>query len=128
MSSSAKFSRIAAAVALSIGLSTTAMAQETSSGVRGTIVNESGAIVEGAVITVTDTRTGQSRTYNSESNGAFSARGLRVGGPYTISVTDSEGTRTVKDIFLTLGETSNIEISLQPADVERIVVLVWVDV
>ncbi len=122
MSSSAKFSRIAAAVALSIGLSTTAMAQETSSGVRGTIVNESGAIVEGAVITVTDTRTGQSRTYNSESNGAFSARGLRVGGPYTISVTDSEGTRTVKDIFLTLGETSNIEISLQPADVERIVV------
>jgi len=122
MNFKSKLSRVAIAVAVSAGLAGTAIAQETSSGIRGTIVTESGAIVDGATITITDQRTGQTRTYESESNGAFSARGLRVGGPYTINVTDSSGSRTVEDVYLSLGESSSIDISLQPTDVERIVV------
>lgn len=122
MNFKAKLSKVALAVTLSAGLAGPVLAQETSSGVRGIIVNDAGTIVDGAKITVTDQRTGQTRTYESESNGAFSARGLRVGGPYTISVTDDEGSRVVEDVYLTLGETSSLQISLQPADVERIVV------
>ncbi len=53
MRTSAKFSRIAAAVALSIGLSSTAMAQVTSSELNGKIMGPQGNPAAGTVVTVT---------------------------------------------------------------------------
>jgi outer membrane receptor for ferrienterochelin and colicin len=118
-----KLNRIALAVAISVGLSTAAMAQETSSAIRGTVVTEAGEIVSGAVITLIDTRTGSARQLEAGDNGSFTARGLRVGGPYTLVVEDSKGSRTIEDVFINLGESANLTISLVPASsVERIVV------
>lgn len=117
-----KLNRVAMAVALSVGLSATAMAQETSSGVRGTIVSPTGGIVDSAQVKITDTRTGQVKVITSTDDGAFSLRNLRVGGPYIIEVTDELGTRTVNEIFLQLGEVATLNIDLQSADVETITV------
>ncbi|MFC4700372.1 TonB-dependent receptor domain-containing protein [Glaciecola siphonariae] len=118
-----KLNKIAVAVALSVGLSTAAMAQETSSTIRGTIQTESGQTVTGAKITVIDNRTNSSREFTSSDTGAFTIRGLRIGGPYTVIVEDELGSRTVEGVFANLGEDANLTINLIAAsDVERITV------
>ncbi|WP_417686706.1 TonB-dependent receptor [Pseudidiomarina gelatinasegens] len=117
-----KPSRIAAAVALAIGLSATATAQETSSSVRGVIVSQqTGEALSNASVLLTDERTGSSRTLTANDNGLFSARGLAVGGPYTVVVTDSMGNQErLENVFLTLGETENLNIAVEQQSVERI--------
>ncbi|WP_395344814.1 TonB-dependent receptor [Ningiella sp. W23] len=118
-----KLNKIAVAVALSVGLSTAAMAQETSSTIRGTIQTESGQTVTDAKITVIDNRTNSVREFTSSSTGSFTVRGLRLGGPYTVIVEDELGSRTIEGVFANLGESTNLTIDLIPAsDVERITV------
>ncbi len=117
-----KLSRIALAVVMAVGMSNVAVAQ-TSSGIRGTVSTNSGEIVAGAAITLTDTRTGTVKMLTTGTSGRFSAKGLRVGGPYTITIKDAAGDRTVNDIFLNLGEPASIDIDLtNSADIETITV------
>jgi len=116
-----RLSRISGAVIFALGLSTSAMAADTtSSSIRGNVVAESGEIVSGATITVTDTRTGSVKTFTSNASGTFSARGLQVGGPYTIEVRDAKGTKVLNDVFLTLGDTLNLNLALESDQVETI--------
>ena len=117
-----KLNRIAIAVAMSIGISTAAFAQETSSGIAGKIVGPQGAPAAGTVITITHVPSGTTRTATVNDAGQFSANGLRVGGPYTIKV-DSEtyDDTTISEVFLTLGETLPLNLSLgAEQSVERI--------
>lgn len=108
-----KLNRIAIAVAMSIGMSTAAMAQETSAGIGGTVLSANGQAVAGATIVITDTRTGSVRTLSSTGTGRYNLRGLRVGGPYTVTVTDSGSSKTVEDVYLTLGDNLSLDLSLQ---------------
>ncbi|MDZ4373663.1 MAG: TonB-dependent receptor, partial [Phenylobacterium sp.] len=48
-------------------------------------------------------------------------RGLRVGGPYSITASSSAGTRTLEGVFLTLGQQTRLDISME-AEVEELVV------
>ncbi len=57
-----RFNRVAAAVAISIGLSSTAMAQVTSSELNGKIVGPQGNPAAGTVVTVTHVPTGAVKT------------------------------------------------------------------
>lgn len=124
MKTSAKLSRIAAAVALSVGLSTTAMAQVTSSELNGQILAPNGSPAVGTVIKVTHVPTGAVKTVTVNSGGTFNLRGLRVGGPYTIEIdSDEYADQTISDVYLELGESASIERSLESAaDYENIVV------
>ncbi|MBT0585919.1 TonB-dependent receptor [Alteromonas oceanisediminis] len=117
-----KLSRVAIAVAMTAGLSSVAMAQETTSGISGTVLTESGSVVAGATIRITDMRNGSTRTIESNNTGRYNLRGLQVGGPYTIEVTDESGSRTINDVFLTLGETLPLNVGLEAQNVERIAV------
>jgi len=111
-----RLSHIAGAVVIALGLSTSAMAADTTSaGIRGNVVSPAGELVSGAEITVFDHRTGNVRTINSNDTGSFSARGLQVGGPYTISVKSGAGEKVINDVFLTLGDTLNLSLDLQQA-------------
>ena len=124
MRTSAKFSRIAAAVALSIGLSSTAMAQVTSSELNGKIVGPQGNPAAGTVVTVTHVPTGAVKTVTVNNGGTFSLRGLRVGGPYKVVIDSDEfADQTINDVYLELGESASIERMLEPAaQYENIVV------
>ncbi|MHC6648460.1 TonB-dependent receptor [Alteromonas sp. HB246098] len=124
MRTSAKFSRIAAAVALSIGLSSTAMAQVTSSELNGKIVGPQGNPAVGTVVTVTHVPTGAVKTVTVNNGGTFSLRGLRVGGPYKVVIDSDEfADQTINDVYLELGESASIERMLEPAaQYENIVV------
>lgn len=118
-----KPSRIAAAVALAIGISASAYAQDTASSLRGVITTEAGTTVANANVVVTDQRTGTTRTLTTNESGTFSARGLQVGGPYRIEATDpTTGVTTVEEVFLTLGDTSNVNLMFESQNVERITV------
>ncbi|MEL7027608.1 MAG: TonB-dependent receptor [Pseudomonadota bacterium] len=114
MKLSQKLAAGAAVSALSVFYVGAATAQETSSAIRGTVVAPDGTPVAGTEVTITDTRTGSSRTVTTANNGSFSARGLRVGGPYTVEVDSATfADTTVSEIFLDLGDTYSVVVALQ---------------
>ncbi|MBB3033961.1 TonB-dependent receptor [Alteriqipengyuania lutimaris] len=73
-------------------------AQQITSGIEGFVTDADGTPIVGATVTVTDTRTGQTRTLTTSNGGAFRANNLVSGGPYTITATapNFEG-QTVED-------------------------------
>ena len=104
-------------------VSVAGFAQQTTSGIRGTITGPDASPATGATVTVTDTRTGGSRSSVTSATGQFSVQGLRVGGPYTVSIDSSQySNQSVTDIYLSLGETFSFNIALSPSQVEEIVV------
>jgi outer membrane receptor for ferrienterochelin and colicin len=76
----------AAALSIATVVATPAMAQQITTGIEGSIVDENGAPVVGATVEITDTRTGATRTITTGTSGSFNASGLTTGGPYTVSV------------------------------------------
>jgi len=91
----------------------TVIAQQTTGSVRGTLSTPNGEPIVGANVIVTDTRSGTSRTVQSNENGVFNARDLIVGGPYTIDVTaDSYRGTTVTDVFTKTTGASAFDITL----------------
>lgn len=118
-----KIKVLAFAVTLALAITDQALAQETASALRGVVTTEAGTLVSDASIRLTDTRNGTSRTLLTNNTGTFSARGLQVGGPYQIIVTSPEGlTKTIDNVFLTLGDTQNLNVVLPQVNIERIAV------
>lgn len=108
------FKRTALAAAIAMGLSGAAIAQETSSSIRGVVTTESGQMVSDATIQIRDERTGSVKTLRSNEQGTFSSRGMPVGGPYTIVVEGPEGrNQVVEDVYLTLGDSQNVNVRLE---------------
>lgn len=105
-----------AAVALTTAFATVAtpvMAQQTTSDLRGVITDDSGAPISGARVSVTDTRTGTTRTATTDSQGRFSARNLSTTGEYRVSA--SAGgfqSEAVDGVRLSLGDTTVVSIDL----------------
>jgi hypothetical protein len=90
-----------------------AFAQETTSSVRGTVESTSGPVA-GATVTITHEPSGTTTTSTTDADGSFSANGLRVGGPFTVTV-DAEGFEqgNVTDLSLTAGQAVRLPIVLQ---------------
>ena len=125
MNKKTQFSRIAIAVALSIGVATTAVAATgQSSAMRGTVVGPQGNPAAGSSITIIHQPSGTVKEATVNENGVFSARGLRVGGPYMI-VVESEKfqSRIIEDVYLELNDTFELDAALESAsDIERVTV------
>jgi len=107
----------AAAIALTTAfvtvVPTPAMAQSTTSDIRGTVTTDDGSAAAGATVTIVDTRTSASRTTVADGNGRFSARGLSVGGPYTVTTSLSGyQTQRLEGIRASLGSSTNVSVSL----------------
>ncbi|MFC3068240.1 TonB-dependent receptor [Phenylobacterium soli] len=113
----------AAVSALMCAAASAAYAQETTSAVHG-VVTSGGAPVEGASVQLLHTPSGTRLTTASGAGGAFDARGLRVGGPYTITVTTKGAPpRVMRNIFLEVGKTTDVDIDVTGAnEVEELVV------
>ncbi len=102
-----------AGLTLASAIATPAAAQETTSAVRGT-VEADGAAVAGAEVTITHQPSGTTRTVTTGADGSFAANGLRVGGPFVVSVTAPgfEPTR-ITDLFLQAGQPFRLPVTLQ---------------
>lgn len=90
-----------------------AMAQSTSAGVAGQILDAAGAPVAGAEVTITHVESGTVSRATTDASGRYTARGLRVGGPYTITITKpGEGTKTEDGVYLTLNQVNTVDATL----------------
>jgi hypothetical protein len=109
-----KLNRIAIAVAMSVGLSSAAMAQSTTSSIRGNVATEAGAIFSGATITITHTPSGTVSIATTNASGVFSARGLRVGGPYSVKISGGEfDSVQYDDLYLSLDQTFSLPVTVE---------------
>ncbi|WP_246455152.1 TonB-dependent receptor [Thermomonas brevis] len=88
-------------------------AQSTSSGVGGQVVSAGGQPVAGAEVTITHVESGTISRATTDASGRYNARGLRVGGPYTIVVNKpGEGTKTQDGVYLELNQVSTVNATL----------------
>ena len=112
------------AIATAVGTASFAHANTTTSAIRGHITGPQGQAAAGSRIVITHVASGTSKTVIVNEAGIFSAQGLRVGGPYRVVVdSDIFKDATINDIFLILGDTYDISLTLKSAeDIERIVV------
>ena len=108
---------LAIATALApIVMAPSAHAQQITSGIRGVVTGPDGSPAAGETVTITDTRTGSTRSVTTNNNGNFNVRGLNVGGPYTLSVQSSRyENSTITDILLSLNGSSTINVALREA-------------
>lgn len=109
-----KLSRVAIAVALSVGISSAVMAQSTTSSIRGNVASESGTIFPGATVTITHIPSGTSSTATTNANGVFSARGLRVGGPYSVKISGGDFAPVqYDDLYLSLDQAFSLPVMVE---------------
>jgi len=93
-----------------------AYAQETTSSIRGT-VTANGVPVPGATVVVSNPSTGTRTTLTTETSGSFNANGLRVGGPFTVSVTAAGySDASITDIYTVVGQPFTVPVTLTPAN------------
>ena len=103
----------AASVSLACGLATPVYAQETSSSVRGTVTSDAGPVA-GATVTVVHEPSGTTLTTTTAADGTFAANGLRVGGPFSVSVDAGGYDQTqVTELYLQAGIPSRLPITVQ---------------
>ncbi len=123
MLKNSRFSRMAVAVAMAVGISTSAVAQETSGGVRGVITTPTGQPAANVSVVVTHIPSGTRRTVTTNEAGAYQVRGLRVGGPYKVTIdSDQYRDQDIEGLFLQLGEVERVSAQLEDESVERILV------
>ncbi|NVJ97432.1 MAG: TonB-dependent receptor [Alphaproteobacteria bacterium] len=102
------------------------MAQETSSSIRGTVISQSGSELAGVTVEITHVPSGTTRTFTTNNDGSFYARGLKVGGPYVVKLADGTEYRAenIEDLFLSLGRPAAVTlVAVDPnLNIEEIVV------
>ena len=88
-------------------------AQTDSGTVRGTVTDATGAVVPGAVITLTSTQTGQVRSTKTDSAGVFDLESV-LRGQYKAHV-EAQGFQTQEQLFqLQVSQTQSLIFSLRP--------------
>ncbi len=89
-----------------------AFAQSTSAAIGGRVLGGDGQPVAGAEVTILHTESGTVSRATTDANGRYGARGLRVGGPYTVTVTKDGVTDVESNVYLALDETNNVDAQL----------------
>lgn len=113
---------VGGAVAGVAAISTPAFAQDYTSGsVGGTVVDESGAAVQGATVTLVSNDQGFSRNATTSTSGAFRFVSLPPGS-YTVTVSASgKDAYTVNDVRVAASQTADLDIDLTTTGNEIIV-------
>ncbi len=114
----------AASLSMAVGLAAPAHAQEVTSGIQGVVVDDNGNPIQGAQVTLTDTRNGRTNTSSTSSQGGFNFRGLEVGGPFTVTV-DADGYQgeSAEGIVVNLSDTTALRFALASGDSEDVIVV-----
>lgn len=111
----------AAFAMLMFALAATGTAQVTTSEIVGSVSDQTGAAVSGATVTAVHTPSGTRYSTESNSEGRFTLPGMRVGGPYTVTITSSgfeEQKREGITLALGVSETVDFTLGVQGATAE----------
>ena len=120
-----RFNWLVASLLVSMLAVSVSFAQDTASAIRGTVTDSSGNAISGATVTVKHESTGATKTLTTNASGNYQARGLRVGGPYTVSISsDGYNSGKQEDVYIVLGETKDVNVTLAAdgQNVEEVVV------
>lgn len=101
-----------------------AQSQITTGVITGTVSEQSGAVVAGATVTVTNAETNSSRTATTNGEGRFTFLALSPGA-YTVKVAGTKGLAelTRKDLALTVGQTLSLNLTVGISGVKQEVVV-----
>ena len=118
------FSAIAVAAVTFLALTgSPAYAQVTAATAAGVVQNEQGQVVNGLAVELLHVPSGTVSKTTTDASGRFSLRGLRVGGPYKVTVTGAGfKTAVVENQFLQLGDTGNLDVVVVSSDLVEVVV------
>jgi hypothetical protein len=85
----------------------------TSSAISGTVTDRAGTTIAGASVTVVHQPSGTQSVATTRANGQFNLSGLRVGGPYTVTVAAPDHrTEARNDVYLDLGTAASLNFQL----------------
>jgi hypothetical protein len=108
--------------ALMGAMATGAHAQETSSAIHG-VVTANGKPLDRAAVSIIHTPSGTRATTATEAAGTFDMRGLRVGGPYTITITaPGFAPKVYKGVFLKVSDTFALDADVAATEVAELVI------
>ncbi|MEJ7745671.1 MAG: TonB-dependent receptor [Luteimonas sp.] len=111
----ARFSKLALGLMVALAAAPV-FAQSTSSAVSGEITGADGNPVSAAQVTILHTQSGSTSNATTDAQGRYVSRGLRPGGPYTITVTKDGLTQKVENVYLQLAETADVDARLGGAN------------
>src|SRR6266481_5814097 len=102
-----------AVLALILGTSLAARAQNTSASIRGTVTDEQGAAIAGADVMITNVDTGDSRSDKTDKDGAYAFPSLPIG-RYTLNAS-GQGFKAfqLKDIVVHVGDSLTFDAQLK---------------
>ncbi|GGY82090.1 carboxypeptidase regulatory-like domain-containing protein [Pseudoduganella plicata] len=101
------------ALSLSIALAAApAFAQNTTSAIGGRVSGADGNPAAGATVTILHVESGSVSNVTTDAQGRYVARGLRVGGPYTITIEKNGVIEKRDNVFVNLAETAAIDAQL----------------
>lgn len=104
------------ALALSVALAAAPVfAQNTTSAIGGRISAADGKPAAGAQVQIVHAESGSVSNVVTDAEGRYVARGLRVGGPYTIVISKDGVTERRENVFIELAETAAVDATLGQA-------------
>ena len=106
------FSRTAMAAAAAFVVAVPAITQNTTAGIAGRVTGADGKAVAGATVAIRHNESGSINSATTDADGRYAARGLRVGGPYTVTISKGGQTETRDGVFLALAETLAFDATL----------------
>ena len=106
-----RLSKLSLGLALALAAAP-AFAQNTTAALGGRITGADGNAVVGATVTIVHEASGTSSAAVTGADGRYSARNLRVGGPYTITITKDGVTEKREGVYLALAETTAVDAQL----------------
>src|SRR5690606_20045869 len=102
-------------------MAATAFAQVTTSEIVGSVSDQAGAAVAGATVTAVHEPSGTRYSATTNSQGRYTLPGMRVGGPYTVTITSpgfEEQKRTDIILWLVLASSVDFTLGVAGASVE----------
>lgn len=101
-----------------------AQAQEVSSAISGSVLGTGGAPLANATVVIVHVPTGTRVTTNTTADGRFAASGLRIGGPFSVTITaDGYQGQTVEGITTGAGDNFAVNAALEASDTANTIVV-----
>jgi hypothetical protein len=113
----------AALFALQLALVSTALAQVESGTINGVVLDNSGAVISGASITITHTATSQARKTVTNTSGEYSVPFLAPGTYDVEASKDGFANSLQRDLILQVNQTLAINITLKPGSVKETILV-----
>lgn len=109
-----KLVRVLAVATALLWVSVPAFSQASQSTIQGTVTDQSGGVIAGANVTVTDVARGTARQLVTDGAGAYVAAGV-TSGTYTVRI-ESQGFETLErsGVLVEVGQTIRVDAVLQP--------------